>query len=198
MPIVSFVPIPKLLLSDSTGHLLTHCLSCDKELIASQSRYLIEKSFVRHPGMSTYETVFEYAICLDCAMAFRHQMSSTSLAHMDAFFEERLAQDHRNLPADEAFTADTEPWFSKCALSGTPVEELKEYQVIGICEGDQILFSNDPAAQRMPLLIDIAQLDALVDLLSPETKDEMDRFRDNINGVPPEWEELFKTRPILV
>ena len=192
------IDIPPAFRQDPTQSLHTRCVMCEKELIESNSPYLIEKSYVKPLGMAVYETLFEYAICMDCAVQMRAQMSRESLQRMDSFMAEGLAHDHRQLPDDFEEAAMVDQWLQHCALSGQPIEALTEYQMIAVCQGDQMMVSPDEAHQRMPIVIGGPAIAELTELLSPETREEMDRFRDLLGGVPPEWEALLQGRPVVV
>lgn len=192
------IPIPEPFRSDETHDFLRQCMVCEKELIESGSQYLIEKSFVRPLGVDLHETLFEYAICMDCALQMRQQLSKASLERMDQFMQEGMQHDPRQLPEYLADPAQLEQWLSACAFSGQQVSELQEYQIMAVCQGDQMMVAPDAAHQRMPLLIGGPTMDKLVALLSEETKEELDRFRDLMGGVPPEWEEVFRGRPVIV
>lgn len=192
------ITIPPPFRSDDTMDLLRQCMVCEKELIDSNSQYLIEKSFVKPLGVDVHETLFEYAICMECAMQMRQQLSTASLERMDRFMQQGLQHDFRHLPDYLAEPEQLEQWLSACAFSGQLVSDLLEYQIMAVCQGDQMLVAPDAAYQRMPLLIGGPTMDKLVDLLSEETKEELDRFRELLGGVPPEWEEVFKGRPVIV
>ena len=83
--------------------------------------------------------------------------------------------------------------FSKCVVTGIPVEDLEEYNIVGQFVGDKMIKG------QFPVLMSPSIGDEIQELLSQKTKDEFDDFMSEITGVPPELKELFKIkRPVLI
>lgn len=192
------IDIPPLLHCPNTHGLLRQCLLCEEDLLESNQPYLIEKAFVQPLSTAQTQTLFAYAICMNCATTMRQQMSRESLAKLESFMQAGVEKDHRLLPEEFTSPQQIDQWFDHCAFTGTPIEELTEYQVIAICQGDQLLLTNDPSEQRLPLIIGGEILEQITELLSTETRETLDRFGDLLSGIPPEWEELFGRKPILL
>lgn len=192
------IHIPPILYCPNTHGLLRQCLLCEEDLLESKQPYLIEKAFVQPLSNTQSETLFAYAICMNCAGTMRQQLSRKSLAKLDAFMQAGVEKDHRLLPKQLTSPQQIDHWLDQCAFTGTPINELTEYQVIAVCQGDQLLLTNDSSEQRMPILLGGKVLAQITELLSKETRETLDRFGDLLGGVPPEWEELFSRKPILL
>ena len=65
-------------------------------------------------------------------------------------------------------------------------EEQEEYQIYGMFRGGQMI------QNQFPYMMSGAALEEIQELLSPETKDEIDRFKDEYFNIPPELADLFR------
>ncbi len=69
------VPIPPELYGSESKKPLDHCLMCNLYLLEDGTPYMIEKSIKQHPEMGLKETIFEYAMCMDCAVKMNDSLS---------------------------------------------------------------------------------------------------------------------------
>lgn len=181
-------PIPSNFHSFSSNGPFTRCLDCDKELVESGSQYVIERAIKNYQNFEAQDVVFEYAICMNCAMKMRAELSKESLAKVEDFFQTNIVgalQSLHNSPESE--------WLQTCIVTGKPLKECAEYQIYAYCTGS-FLFP-----QFTPYAISGEVLDQISGLLSDKTIDELDRFIDENMGIPPELKELFKEKkPMLI
>ncbi len=176
--------IPDIFYQHDNGEPFNKCISCGKPLYINDEEYFIEKAFRNFPSINAREVVFEYAICFSCTTKMRSSLSLNSRARVDEFFIKKLSQ--------KDFEKDFSDPLEFCLLSNRHKNEEQEYQIYAHCKGNEINGSQGF------FMISGTILDEINELLSPETKDELDRFWDNNFGLPPELKELFKThRPIF-
>lgn len=186
---LSSQPIPHLFFSVDTGAPFQTCKVCDRSLLTYEKPYMIEKSVRRYPSYGTEDVVFEYAICMDCAEDQRKQMSQESMERMEAYWENNF-DPVRHLHHSEQVPLDY--LLDRCAVTGERRSGMEEYQMAAICQGMNLL----PGAA--PYLIGGQAMEAIMELMSNETLDEWNRFRDQYLGPSPEISELLKGRPILI
>ena len=181
-------PIPELFKDYLTGQPIDKCLICERDLLHSNTVYMIEKA------VKGTDVIYEFAVCMPC-MEEKHKMiSKESAAKIRSFFEQRvnLQQRARELyDQNEGFDFDS--WVSRCILTDKERKASPEHTLYGLFFEDQIIMGEFPYMISGPALLEVAEL------LSPETKDELGRFAEENLGVPPEFEELFRTRtPLLI
>lgn len=185
-----YVPVPDLFRSDVTGDLIPTCISCEKKLLQDGTQYLIEKAFKRIPRAGLVNTIFEYAICRDCAEQMHQKISVHSRKTMNDYFQSKVDLDQRREYLADSL--DPDRWLDNCLITGKPIDECSEYQIFCQCDGADMMFSNLPYALSGEAIAGIQEI------ISPETKEELDRFSDDILGVPPELKELFEDRPLVM
>jgi len=164
---------------------------CEK-VLDDGTRYMIEKALRYNKKFNITETLFEYAICAACHEKIAVKLSQESLQRLGNYFAETM--DHSNRTA-LLFTTSTDlnEWIGKCAVKGTNVKDCTEYQMCCECEGEQMMMSH------LPMMLSEEAMLEMNELLSAETKDELDRFRDDFLGIPPELKELLKDKtPVFV
>ena len=183
----SLTDIPMDFHSDLDKKPFCDCTFCGNDLMKSEIGYMIEKSFKINLNSSKRNTVFEYAICMDCNMKKMEAMSAESLSNIkqymaDNFLLEEL-KDH---------SQNNNP-FDRCWVTGKLTEELEEYNIVGHFIKDKMV------SGQFPILLSPSIGEEIQDLLSQQTKDEFDDFMDTITNIPPELKALFKTkRPVFV
>lgn len=191
---------------------------CDRSLLDGTTEYLIEKAYRRFSEYDVQETVFEYAICLECHLEIAASFSETSRHRCNAYFDQhvdlpgraaRLLRDAEDAPdADEVEEANRlqsgpfvrtgpdpedvalDDWLDRCVIHDTPRDDLDEYQVLAHCVGNELLLTH------LPLVIGGAAMDEIVQRLSNETIDELGGFRNEYFGLPPELQHDL-SGPIL-
>ena len=183
--------IPQLFHSHESDSLFTNCLCCDEPLLESDYEYVIEKAYTSYSDYKVSDTVFEYAMCLDCLVQLQSQMSKTSLQRVEAYFEEHIDINERMQNAiDEE--VDVNDRLSYCMVKGTHIRELSEYQVFGLFRENQMLLG------PFPYMIGGAAMDEIAQLLSNQTLGEIDGFMDSHFGLPPELRKLFLDKPVML
>jgi len=185
------IPIPESFYSIETEEPMSQCVVCETPLLEASTEYLIEKGYRRYEAYDVEETVFEYAICIDCHAEMRASFSETSKRRCQAYLSEHMELAHRTrmLLGDES--PDPEDWMRRCIVHNTPREDLEEYQVMAHCHGDQMLLTH------LPLLMGGPAMNALAERLSNETIDDLGGFRDEHLGPPPELERDLQG-PVVV
>ena len=170
------IPIP------SQFHSIYHegpfpkCEVCQCNLLEDDVRYFIEKTFVGT------EVVYEYAICHECRDEIREDLSEESMLRIQSHFEERLDWDERVKDLTSGERNDIETWISKCILTKRQRKDCRIYSIGGELQGTSLLLTDTPF-----MLCDEA-IGELAELLSKQTRDRLDDFRDQIVGMPPEFE----------
>ncbi|MBX2846327.1 MAG: hypothetical protein KTR13_08945 [Saprospiraceae bacterium] len=185
---VNAADIPTVFFSESEEQPFHTCTFCQKELIKSESHYFVEKAFRNYPEQGIADIIFEYAICIHCHQKMHESLSIPSRKAINAYF---LDKKRPHEVADE-YRYDAAQYLQRCVISGSEVDQLQEYQIIGEFQGDQILLS------EMPILLSGAVMEEVQELLSPQTKEELDDFMDTITGLPPDLKELFKRDKVLI
>lgn len=186
------VDIPEQFYSDGEGKPFETCVVCGKNLLEDGTRYMIEKAMKNYKGYDFSATVFEYAMCLDCYQEVQKGMSEESMQNLQQY-QQKLMQEKSS---DEMIAIDMsnfslKEWLSKCFFKDKPVNEMKEYQLIGQFEGSHMIMNMPPMA------IGEEVMEEMSELLSEQTKGEMDRFRKDFLGPSPEIEELIHGRKLI-
>ena len=185
----NYIAIPPDFYSQSTDAPFSHCICCDTSFRENGQEYIIEKAFRRYPRFELSDTVFEYAMCFECLLLLQRQMSETSLRSVEAYFDEAPdLKDRLYLPQESVELASR---LSHCMIKGTPIEELSEYQILGLCQYDFMLVG------PFPYMIGGEAMDEIAALLSNKTLGEIDGFMDKHFGLPPELRKLFLDNPAM-
>lgn len=183
--------IPEELLDDQTGKPFSHCRICALDLHEPEVPYMVEKVVKKNQALGLKEDLFAYAICLDCVTEMKSSISKESAEVIQEFiagnshFQRRMEKLFfgQNLEIDELL--------GTCMLSSRQVAESSEYQMAALCEGDQLILG------MWPYVVDSSMIVELSSMLSEETLGNMDDFYGQNFGLPPEWADLFKDRPVL-
>ena len=184
----SLSDIPEDFHSDLDQKIFCNCTFCGNNLLTGEISYMIEKSFKVNPNNKKRNTVFEYAICMDCNTRKMEAMSAESVSNIKQYMADNFLLEEVN---DDV--KDSSDPFSKCLVTGKPIEELEEYNIVGHFIGDKMVLG------QFPVLISPSIGEEIQELLSQKTKDEFDDFMNTITNVPPELKALFKTkRPVFV
>lgn len=184
--------IPPVFHSFSDQNAFEHCISCNVNVLETDTEYLIEKAYRRYPGFSTKDVIFEYAMCLNCTERMRQELSKESLRNIQNFFDQRVDFYGRRQEMLYEHDLDHEAWLDRCVVTGKRQADLQEYQIYGHCRGDRFLFS------YMPYMISDEAVDSMTNLLSEKTKGEIDRFIDDNFGLPPELKQPIKDHPFVL
>jgi hypothetical protein len=84
------IPIPERFHSDETEAPFSECLVCECSLLDASTEYLIEKAYRRFAEYDVQETVFEYAICMECHLEIVESFSEPSQQRCESYFDERV------------------------------------------------------------------------------------------------------------
>ena len=170
-----FAPIPEEFYSEETGEPFHQCVECGIELLGDDdSQYMIEKC------SNGRETVFEFAMCTDCAESLHSSYSESSRAAISQFFQERVdpeARIRQLIEENEEPSADA--WLRACLACGNPPVKGKSNAIVALCGGAEIIFTHAPF-----LVCETCEL-ALNELISKETRGEWDRFIGRNFDMPP-------------
>ncbi len=179
--------IPKVFYSNISEKPIENCIICGCSLLENDTQYVIEKAF--KDGI----VEAEYAMCIDCVENMKGSMSEESMQNIENYIIENRSNMQELLNEFYLSGMDSGLLLKQCAIKGTPVDDLKEYQIAGLFKGRMI----DP--QVPPYLISMEAAEEINNLLSKKTKDELDNFIDELTGLPPEWLEILKTnKPVLL
>lgn len=178
------------------GTFFKHCISCNNELIESDTEYIIERAIKKYPKLDASAVIFEYALCMTCAEKMHERMSAESMQRLREYVQthmqykvdlfDRLEEDQPIEPTE---------LLHKCLITGRPIddESVGEYQMIAHCKGNKL------SPWEFPFAICGEALEGMSALLSEKTRDELDDFIDDHFGLPPEWKEALKKRdPVFV
>lgn len=178
------IPIPKIFWSDLTSKPFESCVMCEKNLLENGEQYLIEKALKGYRGVATTSTIFEYAMCLNCAEKMRATLSTDSKNKIDAYYSENVNFDERRNSLKDNLSP--EEWLKECLLDKKEASDGGEFQIYGQCFGDHLILHD------FPFMLRGEAVDRIVDLLSPETLDELNGFMQDLTSGPPEFQELLK------
>lgn len=186
--------IPAVFYSSETGEPFTNCKVCDKYLLDDSTEYFIEKSYRKYKGYKAEDVVFEFAICAKCHEEMSNQLSKESRAAMQKYMTERVDFEERAVKTFLNSATNPDWWKENCAVTGEPITDLEEYQVVGNFMG-----ANNRAG-ALPMVVGGKAMDEMAELLSNETLDFLDGFTQTYLGPPPEFEDLLKPRrrPVLI
>ena len=183
------VNIPDAFYSDSNETLFDRCIGCDTYLLAAGKPYVIEKAYRNYSEYEIRDTVFEYALCMNCLGDLHDQMSAESKQRIMAYFDKHVDMHQRMTLSNDDEEMDINRWLSSCMVKGSPVRELSEYQIFGLFEGESMIVGPFPYA------IGGDAIDEIGVLLSNKTLGEIDGFMDDHFGLPPELRKLILDKP---
>lgn len=186
------IEIPKVFHSTMSNKPFSECIMCQKGLHNPETHYFVEKAIRKYPNGLT-DTIFEYAICMECSIKVRDTLSKESMQRIDEYFSNKfdLMSRWNNFAENENYKFNN--WVSNCIITGKSVDELEEYQIYAHCEGQYMLFS------LMPYIISSEVIEEVHGLLSAHTKEELDNFMDKYLGPDPEVKKLLKDhRPVFI
>lgn len=183
--------IPDIFLPYGQKEPFAHCINCHCDLLQDDVEYIVEKVIRRYKQLNATDVIFEYAICMHCAELMRKELSVESLQNVQDFIEKsNMINSRQRLIRENNW--NIHDWLSCCAVSGEDIDEQDEYQIYGHCRGRQLVFS------AMPYMISGSVMEAMSELLSAKTRDELDRFIDDNFGIPPELKKNIKDNPIVM
>ena len=153
------------------------CIECEKYLL-DNTEYVIEKAIKKYDGYTATDTVFDYAICMNCAEKMRNEFSKESLSKIDAYFGK-----HFNFLNITRFAGkeklDMDECLSNCLIKDVSIDEVNEYQIYAYCKGDKLVKSIPP------YMVSGQAIDEILPLLSDPTTDFLNGFFNKHFGPDP-------------
>lgn len=180
--------IPKEFYSFETNSPFERCIECEKYLLEEDTEYIIEKALKNYEGYSARDTVFDYAICMDCADRMRKDISKESWESMMKYFQEHVDFSTRLEMLDQ----HPEDSLKNCMVKKTNIEDCREYQIYAHCKGDKLNMDNPP------YMISGEVMEELIEILSNKTIDEMNGFMNKHFSPDPSLMEPTPPRLILM
>jgi len=172
--------IPGIFYNSDTKVPMTNCIDCDYNLWQGDRYYMIEKVFKKYQELDSIEVLFEYAICSQCYDKMKDGLSAESMTTLSNYMMNNTDIEGMQRRIEEHPT-DPEKWLSHCMIKGTEINDLNEYQIGACFKGNEMATNFMP-----PFLIGGEAMEEITNLLSKETKDEMDGFIGDHFGIPPE------------
>jgi|TARA_B110000046_G_scaffold184049_1_gene221588 hypothetical protein len=163
-----FQEIPNIFYSYQTQKPFSECLVCSCYLLDDQI-YVIEKALKKHPGYTAQDVIFDYAICLPCALKMREEFSKDTLAKINAYFLEYVVT---NPPSHQEDPINIDCCLDHCVVKKTPISEITDYQIYAHFKGNKLIKS------LPPYLISQAAIAEVIPLVSSETQDVLNDFYD--------------------
>lgn len=187
------IPIPEVFFNSDTGRPFEECLVCGKHLLSPATTYIVEKAIRQIPEYNTHQIIFEYAICLQCAVAMNSAISDESRQRVSDYFTRNVNYERRRELAGGANPLDVNRWLEYCLVKNTRLADVSEYQMVAQCSGNTL----HPG--EMPFALSADVMDELTELLSPKSLGEMDDWIGSYFTGPPEVAALLRKRsPVLI
>ncbi|HBF21481.1 MAG TPA: hypothetical protein DDW81_15375 [Cryomorphaceae bacterium] len=184
-------PIPRLFFLNSAENTFRKCIACERDLYLGDCDYVIEKAIRRFPEIDASEVIFEYAICTDCAGKARQKLSEESRQRIDELLHsEKVKENSLSILAQA--TLQNGDATGICMLTGNAIDDCEEYQIYAYCRGTSLSLNSNA------FMLSGKAMEIIAELLSEETKDELDRFRDTFFGLPPELEDIIYSRDLIM
>lgn len=173
----------------------THCHLCGTP-VQGQS-YALMKHFRRYPNQDMVVADLEAVICRKCQLNMASSISESSRKNLQAFMQQAFDLEKRKAALlSEEQPAGLEAWLERCAVTHKEVDACLEFQVECHMRDGYPLFDLEYAMS--PMCLSGEALEQMQHCLSKETKDNYDRFMDQLTDLPPDLVEWFKRRPVLV
>lgn len=193
--------IPDFFHSVYEGGPFSQCDCCRTDLTAPGTIYLVLKH-LHHRADGPAEAIVEFALCVDCLMTQVPDPSEESREAIMAFRAERRAE---LPPSDRIFQrppADNVP--EACELCGRAAGDCRTFSARAVVETDD---EGTPSMHRMvgtrftgmsPAMMCDQCHGQMSERLSRQTRDDWDRFYEQIDDSPPalEWDD--SPRPVFV
>lgn len=176
--------IPALLHNEDEKKPHQNCRICNKDLMNGEM-YAIQKVFKNYPEQEEAQVLFDFAMCQQCMTEARAELSLESRMRIDQFMMD-------GMHSLESSGEDPESRFAnkQCTISGKNLSESQEYQVMAVCEGNQLIES--------PICLSDEVLEHIQELLSEKSRDELNRFTENNFGWPPELKKALQDGDLVL
>ena len=187
-----YIKIPKAFRSSDHDKPFDHCMVCNKFLLEDGTPYMIEKAMRQHLEMKVKEVIFEYALCVDCAIMLNSSLSEESKQRISDYFEKHGNVAARREKLLQRKTLRVEPWINRCLITDKPISTCAEYQLMAQCDGTHLLFT------YMPFALSMEALNEMTNLLSEKSLGEIDDFLGKYFSGPPEVAALLRKRSAIL
>ena len=186
------IEIPERFYSDADGKPFETCQVCGKYLLDEGTSYVVEKAFKNYEGFEFDTTLFEYAICLPCHSEIQKSMSDESLRNLQNYYMGVIASKGNNPIVINVNDFQLDDWISKCFFKGDQVKNMEEYQLVAQFNGSKMVL-NMP-----PMVVGQTAMEEMTELLSNETIDEMNGFKQKFLGPDPQLEEILSGKKLIL
>jgi hypothetical protein len=150
----------------------SYCAFCNREFKENEL-YFVEKAFKHHVNLKASDIILEYALCNPCMEEIRANLSIDSKQRIESYFENNLNPDYMDAQ-------------NLCCVHGESIYDADEYQVIAVCRDGKL------EAGARPLILGTKAMEEVQELLSAQTKEELNDFFDRITDLPPELKRILK------
>ncbi len=188
----NLLDIPKEFYPFESTEPFKECKVCGIDLMLGTTDYFVEKAVKNNVEYQVQDIVFEYAICSACAQNIQQSISKESMENMQAFFSSQPLFMSKIQAHQQREGESLKELLSKCSLHNEPITAMSEYMMFGHFRGDKMI------ATTMPYILGGKAMDELSELMSNETIDEMNRFKNEYFGGPAELEDLWKGKPVFL
>lgn len=148
------------------------CSFCNKDFKENEV-YYVEKAFKHHLNFKSSDVILEYALCNKCMLEIRANLSIESKERIDNYFESNLKQEYLQSG-------------TQCCIYGDSIYDEKEFQVVAVAKNGSLIEGG-----RL-LILGAKAMDEIQELLSAQTKEELNNFFDSIIDMPPELRKMLK------
>lgn len=183
--------IPKDFYQKEDDSLVEACKVCGQYLLDEETPYLLEKAIKKFSSIKAEEVIFEMAICLNCAQQAQSAISKQSKIDVEAFLSSPRIKDNI-LQAMEKGFFEEDVMLNYCMVTGMSKDDIEEFQIMAHCTGRHLTEGSQA------FMISSEGLEEIQSILSKETKDELERFREENFGVPPEFEHIFNGTDLVM
>jgi len=187
-----YINVPPVFLPEGSEEPFKYCKVCNKELLENNERYVIEKAYSQDLEKKSRKLIFEFAYCADCLEQIREEFSLESKKKIDDFFNTNTNLEKRYQGLKKCKLFDVDIWLHNCIVKNKSIDKVKEFQIMALCQGNDMLF------YQAPYMICGEAMDDLMGLLSNKTLDIINDFWADIIDLPPELEDIFKTKKPVI
>ncbi len=185
---IELIDIPEALYSAETEEPFRNCIKCKCDLF-DDVEYSISKHF--EEGVDGKAQIFlEYALCKKCHEGLGIKTSEESLKNIEALYDEVLGKELHNstfsiFPEEE----DLPEYLDHCYITCQKIDKTKAYSVIGQFKGDKLMMPS-------VMSFSVEARMKIAEVLSQETKEEMDKMYDIID-LPPSVGKAINVSDLL-
>ena len=183
------IEIPPEFYSDKTGLKFAECSMCNHIFIEGDS-YIIEKSFKRNKKTDKAELIFEYSLCHKCQENLKTELSEKSIQNIHMYYQLYVDFKKRSENILKADNKNLNNWISKCIITGKNIVDEKEFTIGGL------FYDNKLVLDAMPFAISEKAIYEMQEILSKETKEFLDGFKNEI--FPPKIREKIPNGRLIL